>query len=112
MCPLRLLHCNPSSLNYTNYPVNDPLAFCLQIGDRVEQAIELRNVFRLAPEDAVALIRTCRAVLEAWYNTYMQVGPEGGQALNMCVCACTSRLVTAARLPWLTGLYYVCACLP
>jgi dynein heavy chain len=44
-----------------------------EIGDRVEAAIDLRQIFRMQPSDAVELIRACKSVLEHWFSTYMQV---------------------------------------
>ena len=37
-----------------------------EIGDRVEAAIDLRQIFRMLPSDAVELLRTCKSVLEHW----------------------------------------------
>ena len=44
-----------------------------EIGDRVEGAIDLRQLFRQSPQEAVELVRVCKSVLEHWYLTYMQV---------------------------------------
>jgi len=44
-----------------------------EIGDRVEAAVDLRQMFRMSPEEAVELVKSCKAVLEHWYTTYMQV---------------------------------------
>ncbi len=44
-----------------------------EIGDRVESAVDMRQLFRMQPQDAVELVRTCKSVLEHWYMTYMQV---------------------------------------
>ncbi len=44
-----------------------------EIGDRVEHAVDMHQLFRMQPSDAVELVRTCRSVLEHWYTTYMQV---------------------------------------
>lgn len=38
-----------------------------EIGDRVEAAIDLRQMFRMAPAEAVELLRVCKNVLEHWY---------------------------------------------
>ncbi len=45
----------------------------LEIGDRVEGAIDLRQLFKQSPQEAVELVRVCKSVLEHWYITYMQV---------------------------------------
>ena len=44
-----------------------------EIGDRVDAAIDIRQIFRQSPEDSVALLKTCKGALEGWYSTYMQV---------------------------------------
>ncbi|KAL6757976.1 dynein heavy chain, N-terminal region 1-domain-containing protein, partial [Haematococcus lacustris] len=44
-----------------------------ELGDRVEHAIDLRQLFKMQPTDAVELVRACKSVLEHWYTTYMQV---------------------------------------
>lgn len=43
------------------------------IGDRVEAAVDLRQLFRMSPTDAVELLKVCKSVLEHWYLQYMQV---------------------------------------
>ena len=46
----------------------------LEIGDRVERAVDLSQIFRMPPHESLCLLRACKSVLEHWYSTYMQVG--------------------------------------
>lgn len=42
-----------------------------EVADRVEGAVELRHIFRMASADAVGLLRVCKSVLEQWLAAYM-----------------------------------------
>ncbi len=53
-----------------------------EVGDRVEAAMDLRQLFRTSPQEAVELVRVCKSVLEHWYMTYMQVRVWGGRVLQ------------------------------
>ena len=44
-----------------------------EIGDRVEGSIDLKQLFKVAPSDAVDLLNTCKDVLDQWYAQYMFV---------------------------------------
>lgn len=44
-----------------------------EIGDRVECAIDLSQIFKVPPEEALKLIKACKSVLEDWYKRYMEV---------------------------------------
>uniref|UniRef100_A0A6S8LSH1 AAA+ ATPase domain-containing protein n=1 Tax=Dunaliella tertiolecta TaxID=3047 RepID=A0A6S8LSH1_DUNTE len=44
-----------------------------EIGDRVESAIDLSQIFRVPPQEALKLIKACKSVLEHWYMRYMEV---------------------------------------
>lgn len=44
-----------------------------EIGDRVEAAIDLTQIFRMPPQDSLKLLKACKAVLEHWYMRYMEV---------------------------------------
>jgi hypothetical protein len=44
-----------------------------EIGDRVEGAVSLGELFRMPAAEAGALLRTSRTLLEQWHSTYMQV---------------------------------------
>ncbi|GMH41526.1 hypothetical protein BSKO_09436 [Bryopsis sp. KO-2023] len=44
-----------------------------EIGDRVQDAIDLTCTFKMQPTEAIELIKTGRSVLEHWYLVYMQV---------------------------------------
>ncbi len=44
-----------------------------EVGDRVELAVDLRQIFKQSSQEAVELLRTCKSVLEHWYGTYMSV---------------------------------------
>ncbi|KAF5830619.1 hypothetical protein DUNSADRAFT_14266 [Dunaliella salina] len=44
-----------------------------EIGDRVENAIDLTQIFRVPPQEALTLIKACKSVLEHWYMRYMEV---------------------------------------
>lgn len=49
---------------------------CAHPGQPIFQAMlhaNLQAVFKMAPADAVTLIRTGKSVLDGWHNTYMQV---------------------------------------
>jgi len=46
-----------------------------EIGDRVESAIDLSQIFRVPPPEALKLIKACKSVLEHWYMRYMEVRP-------------------------------------
>ena len=50
-----------------------------EIGDRVEGAVALHELFHMAAADAAGLLRTSKALLEAWHATYMQVGGAAGR---------------------------------
>jgi len=60
-----------------------------EIGDRVDVAVDMRQIFRKSPEESGALLRTCKSVLEGWYTTYMQVvyggasGRDHGSAVEL-----------------------------
>jgi len=43
------------------------------IGDRVEGAVVLQELFRVSAAEAGELLRTSKALLEQWHATYMQV---------------------------------------
>jgi hypothetical protein len=45
-----------------------------EIGDRVEGAVALHELFRMSAADAGELLATSKALLEQWHATYMQVG--------------------------------------
>jgi dynein heavy chain len=62
----------------------------VEIGGRVERAVDLAQVFKMPAAQAVALIGTAKAVAEQWYTTYMQVGgADGGQGrYTACRAAC------------------------
>ncbi len=49
-----------------------------EIGDRVERAIDLSQIFRVPPQEALSLIKACKSVLEHWYMRYMEVGARRG----------------------------------
>lgn len=45
-----------------------------EIGDRVEGAVVLHELFTMPAAEAGELLRTSKALLEQWHTTYMQVG--------------------------------------
>ena len=44
-----------------------------EIGDRVEGSVDLKQIFKVAPGDAVDLLLTCKGVMDQWYAQYMFV---------------------------------------
>jgi len=58
-----------------------------EIGDRVESAIDLCQIFRVPPQEALKLIKACQSVLEHWYSRYMEVSALA-KVLLICGCVC------------------------
>jgi dynein heavy chain len=52
-----------------------------EVGDRVERAIDLAQIFKVPAQESVALISTAKAVAEQWYTTYMQVRQQAAAGL-------------------------------
>jgi dynein heavy chain len=52
-----------------------------KVGDRVERAIDLAQIFKVPAQEAVALISTAKVVAEQWYTTYMQVRGQAVQTV-------------------------------
>lgn len=50
----------------------------LAIGDRVEAAVDMSQIFRTPPQESLALLRACKSVLEHWFSTYMQARARAG----------------------------------
>lgn len=74
-----------------------------EIGDRVEGAIALHELFHMPAADAAGLLSTSKALLEAWHTTYMQARLKG--AVWGGVPATTRAVVTQAGPSWsLPGL--------
>lgn len=46
----------------------------VEIADKVARQVNVRNIFRRAPAEAMAIIRQGKDVLEAWFRTYLNVG--------------------------------------
>jgi dynein heavy chain len=45
----------------------------VEIAEKVAKEINIRNIFRRRPEDAMDVIRKAKDVLDSWYRTYMTV---------------------------------------
>jgi hypothetical protein len=55
-----------------------------EIGDRVEGAVALGDLFRAPAAEAGELLRTARALLEQWQSTYMQARRARGGRAPLC----------------------------
>jgi hypothetical protein len=58
-----------------------------EIGDRVEGAVMLHELFRMPASDAEALLRATKSLLEQWQATYTQARrgcAKGGSHAGVC----------------------------
>lgn len=60
-----------------------------EIGDRVEGSIALHELFHMPAAEATGLLRTSKALLEAWHANYMQVRRVCQGACSEAAAACT-----------------------